>query len=65
MHQAALEQRVLVMPGHEFRAEKDPDGGVAFRSTFAAAPLDDIAEGVRRLGVALRKVFRLEQRFDI
>ena len=55
-----LEEKVLVVPGHVFKAEKT--GGkdeLYFRGTFAAVPLDKLEIGIQRLGKALRAVFNL------
>ncbi|KAI9869958.1 MAG: Aromatic/aminoadipate aminotransferase 1, partial [Pleopsidium flavum] len=59
--QASVERGVLVMKGSWFRAERDVDTdmGMFFRATFAAAPGDQVAEGIRRFGEALRGEFSL------
>jgi aromatic amino acid aminotransferase I / 2-aminoadipate transaminase len=55
-----LEEKVLMVPGHVFKAEKsEGKDELYFRGTFAAVPLDKLEMGIQRLGKALRDVFDL------
>lgn len=58
---AGVEQGVLLARGSWFRAEKGSDQALFLRTTFAAASEEKIVEGVKRMGVALRNEFGLEQ----
>ncbi|KAI5292157.1 Aromatic/aminoadipate aminotransferase 1 [Ascosphaera acerosa] len=69
---AIIKEGALVALGNWFQtdqahADADADAagaadpGVYFRLTFASAPHEKIVEGVRRLGVALRKVFHIKE----
>lgn len=58
--QEALAQGALIARGSWFNANKQiPLDEVFFRTTFAAAPLVQIEEAVKRFGAALRKIFQL------
>lgn len=58
--QKCLDEKVLVVPGHVFKAIKtEGKDEVFFRGTFAAVPLDKLEIGIQRLGKALREVFNL------
>lgn len=58
--QAALQQTLLISKGSWFRAEEGDIGDkIFFRATFAAASDEQIQEGIKRFGVALRSVFQL------
>ena len=58
--QAALQQTLLISKGSWFRAEEGDVGDkIFFRATFAAASDEQIQEGIKRFGTALRNVFRL------
>lgn len=58
---AAIERGTLISKGSWFRAETgNPGDDMFFRTTFAAAPADQVAEAIERFGTALRAVFRLE-----
>jgi len=60
---ASVEEKVLVAPGSFFLAETDKQDNVEhlfFRTTFAAAEFNDMAEAIRRFGIAIRKVFMVE-----
>jgi|SRR5579862_3251091 len=58
--QKCLDEKVLVVPGHVFKANKtDGNDEVYFRGTFAAVPLDKLEVGIQRLGKALREAFNL------
>lgn len=50
------------MPGSWFLPDEGNSGmsEVFFRITYAAASVEDMREAVRRFGMALREVFRLE-----
>jgi aromatic amino acid aminotransferase I / 2-aminoadipate transaminase len=53
-----LDEKVLVVPGHVFKASPSHDEDeVFFRGTFAAVPLEKLEIGIQRLGKALRDVF--------
>lgn len=54
---AAVRHGVLVAKGSLFRAEKNTDAEMFFRTTFAAAPADRVDEAIRRFGEAVREVF--------
>ncbi|GAA5232686.1 PLP-dependent aminotransferase family protein [Verticiella sediminum] len=54
LFKAAVEARVLFVPGKAFRAV--PTSGTALRLSFAASGVEAIEEGMRRLGQALRTV---------
>ena len=59
---AAIERGTLTSKGSWFRAETgDPGDEMFFRTTFAAAPSEQVAEAIKRFGTALRAVFRLEE----
>ncbi len=59
---AAIGRGTLIAKGSWFRAETgNPGDGMFFRTTFAAAPANLIAEAIERLGNALRDVFHLEE----
>ncbi|KAK1705439.1 pyridoxal phosphate-dependent transferase [Colletotrichum lupini] len=58
--QEALAQGALIARGSWFNANKHiPLNEIFFRTTFAAAPLVQIEEAVKRFGAALRKIFQL------
>ena len=60
--QAIVAHGTLLMKGSWFCPEGQKDGdAMFFRATYAATPLGDIKEGVRRFGEALRDVFGLEK----
>jgi aromatic amino acid aminotransferase I / 2-aminoadipate transaminase len=59
---AAIEKRVLCSKGSWFRAQRDTDTEMFFRTTFAAAGSGDIVEAMRRFGEALREEFGLQKR---
>ncbi|KXL41322.1 hypothetical protein M433DRAFT_148797 [Acidomyces richmondensis BFW] len=53
-----IEHGTLLMKGSWFDAEKKENAGsLFFRTTYAAAPFDQIQEGIRRFGEAIRDVF--------
>ncbi|KAG8527026.1 uncharacterized protein KY384_008455 [Bacidia gigantensis] len=55
---ATVEKGALLSKGSWFRAEQGhPGHDMFFRTTFAAAPDDQIDEGIRRFGSALREAF--------
>ena len=57
---AAIERRVLVSKGSWFRAETSKPGDeMFFRTTFAAAPADQVVQAIERFSDTLRDVFRL------
>ncbi|KAL6715752.1 Aromatic/aminoadipate aminotransferase 1 [Lecanora helva] len=57
---AAIEKGTLTSKGSWFRAETgNPGNDLFFRTTFAAASNEQIAEAIRRFGDALRAVFHL------
>ena len=59
---AVVAHGTLLMKGSWFCPEGQKDGdAMFFRATYAATPLGDIKEGVRRFGEALRDVFGLEK----
>ncbi|KAK1625163.1 pyridoxal phosphate-dependent transferase [Colletotrichum phormii] len=59
--QEALAQGALIARGSWFNANKHiPLNEVFYRTTFAAAPLDQIEEAVKRFGMALKKGFQLQ-----
>lgn len=58
---AGVEQGVLLARGSWFRAQKGSDQALFLRTTFAAASAEKIEEGVKRMGIALRHEFGLEQ----
>ena len=59
--QAALEQTILISKGSWFRAdESTPLDEIFFRATFAAASDEQIQEGIKRFGIALKDVFELQ-----
>jgi aromatic amino acid aminotransferase I len=58
--QKCLSEKVLVVPGDVFKANKsDQNDKVFFRGTFAAVPLDKLEIGIQRLGKALDDIFNL------
>lgn len=58
---AAIDKGTLTSKGSWFRAETgNPGDGMFFRTTFAAAPADQVDEAIERFGAALRAVFQLE-----
>jgi len=57
---AAIDRGVLCTKGSWFRAEADGGTEMFLRTTFASASAENIREAIRRLGEALRTVFRLE-----
>lgn len=58
---AIVAHGTLLMKGSWFRPEGQREGdAMFFRATYAATPLGDIREGVRRFGLAIRSVFGLE-----
>jgi len=60
--QAIVKHGTLLMKGSWFCPEGQKDGdAMFFRATYAATPLGDIKEGVRRFGEALRDVFGLQK----
>ena len=59
---AAIDKGTLTSKGSWFRAETDnPGDGMFFRTTFAAAPADQVGEAIERFGAALRAVFQLAE----
>lgn len=58
---AGVEQGVLLARGSWFRAQKGSDEALFLRTTFAAASAEQIEEGVKRMGIALRNEFGLRQ----
>ena len=57
---AAIKHNVLTSKGSWFRAEEgDPGDEIFFRTTFAAASEEQIREGIKRFGDALRDSFKL------
>ncbi|KAB2575610.1 Aromatic amino acid aminotransferase [Lasiodiplodia theobromae] len=58
----AQEEGVLVSKGSWFAADDEAKkaGGVNFRLTFAAAPLDALDRAVSRFGAAVRAVYQLD-----
>ena len=50
------------MPGSWFLPDEGRGGmeGVFFRMTYAAASAEDVKEAIRRLGMTLRGIFKLE-----
>ena len=59
---AAIGRGTLTSKGSWFRAETgNPGDAMFFRTTFAFAPSDQVAEAVKRFGAALRAVFHLEE----
>lgn len=59
---AAIDKGTLTSKGSWFRAETgNPGDDMFFRTTFAAASPDQVAEAIGRFGTALRAVFRLEE----
>ena len=59
---AAIDKGTLTSKGSWFRAETGNAGdGMFFRTTFAAAPADQVGEAIERFGAALRAVFQLEE----
>ena len=59
---AAIERGVLCTKGSWFRAQRDTDTEMFFRTTFAAESSGDIVEAIRRFGEALREEFGLQGR---
>lgn len=60
--QTAISGGTLTSKGSWFRAETgDPGNDMFFRTTFAAAAEDQVAEAIRRFGDALRTAFHLEK----
>lgn len=59
---AVVEESVLIAKGSWFRAQRGSDTELFFRTTFAAAPAEKIVEAIRKVGVAIRKEFALEQK---
>ena len=57
---AGIDKGILSIKGSWFRAEADGGADMFFRTTFAAASVSDMTEGIRRLGEALRSLFKLE-----
>jgi aromatic amino acid aminotransferase I / 2-aminoadipate transaminase len=55
--QAAIARGVLLSSGSWFRAQKDTDKEIFFRTTFAAAAADKMDEAIGRFGAALRDEF--------
>ena len=59
--QASVAKGTLISKGSWFRAEdRTPGESVHVRTTFAAADPAQVQEAIRRLGVALREVFHLQ-----
>jgi aromatic amino acid aminotransferase I / 2-aminoadipate transaminase len=58
---AGVNSNVLLARGSWFRAEQGSDQDMFVRTTFAAASAEDIEEGMRRVGQALRAEFGLQQ----
>jgi aromatic amino acid aminotransferase I len=57
---ACIEQRVLLTPGSWFCAERNAHHeDMFFRATFAAAPADQMSEAIKRFGIAIRAIFKL------
>lgn len=59
---AAVEQNVLIARGSWFRAQRGSDRELFFRTTFAAAPADNIIDAISKVGTAIRKEFGLEEK---
>ena len=58
--QAAVAKGTLISKGSWFRAEdKAPGNSLHVRTTFAAADSEQVQEAIKRLGMALRDVFKL------
>ncbi|KAK6434239.1 Aromatic/aminoadipate aminotransferase 1 [Oleoguttula sp. CCFEE 5521] len=58
---AIIGHGTLLMKGSWFSPDGQGEGDdMYFRATYAATPLEDIQEGVRRLGEAFREVFAIE-----
>ena len=58
----AIEDFVVISKGSWFLAEQgDPRDKIFVRTTFAAATEEQLREGIRRLGDALRKTFGLKE----
>lgn len=58
--EASVAKGALVMPGSFFVADRTQElKGLFFRTTYAAAPFDQINEAIRRFGEALRDEFGL------
>ncbi|KAJ5602571.1 Aminotransferase swnA [Penicillium hordei] len=62
VYDAAIECGALVVPGSWFLPDEGRGGmeGVFFRMTYAAASAEDMREAIRRLGMTLRGIFKLE-----
>ena len=59
--QKAVAKGTLISKGSWFRAESGDVGSDLFvRTTFAAADAEAVQEAIKRLGVALREVFKLD-----
>ena len=54
---ASIDRGCLTSKGSWFRAEADKGDEMFFRTTFAAASLEDMTEAIRRFGEGLRAVF--------
>lgn len=60
--QTIVKQGTLLMKGSFFRAEPGSDDGkMFFRATYAAAKSEQIDEGIRRFGEAIRESFGVKQ----
>ena len=58
---ACIEQGVLLTPGSWFCAERNVNHrDMFFRATFAAAPADQMSEAIRRFGIAVKAIFKLD-----
>ena len=56
---AIIRQKTWLMNGSWFRPDRaEKLGGIFFRATYAAAPFDQIQEGIQRLGKAVRETFK-------
>ncbi len=55
MQEELLEANVGIVPSSAFAAEPEKNSGKSFRLNYSAPSLDDIKEGVRRLGVIAKK----------
>ncbi|KOS37937.1 hypothetical protein ACN38_g11250 [Penicillium nordicum] len=62
VYNSAIECGALVVPGSWFLPDEGRGGmeGVFFRMTYAAASAEDVKEAIRRLGMTLRGIFKLE-----
>lgn len=54
VYDQALKEKVYLTKGHWFMIENMPTAG--FRATYASGEFNDLYEGSRRLGIAIRQV---------